>query len=227
MLGKRVSLRTTDPFSLTNASNKNFNYNRQVRQHNRGKVKSGRVSVDKYDDPRSLSINSELKYTDTLISSFVSASGTWTKLTFPSQGVTSVTRVADRAHLMKIEMTGQIFTLGTFDSFRMIVLQTKGLFTSPPATTDVLASASPLAPYAYNARDLYEILYDDLISISQTGDTAINILRKAVKPKIKNLKFVPGSVNPYDGQVYVLTLCSTSANISHIINLRLWFEDGN
>lgn len=211
----------------TKASIKNQNYKRQVSKHSRGMAKSGRVSYDKFDDPKTLSINSELKYTDTQIQSYVSSTGTWTKLTFPSQGVTSITRVADRIFLAKVEMIGSVFTLGTQDTCRVIILQTKGLFTTPPATTDVLAAVSPLSHYAYNARDLYEILFDDLLSISPNGDSAINVIRSAVKLKIKNIKFVPGSVNPYDGQVYVLTLCSTSANISHTLNLRLWYEDGN
>lgn len=215
------------PFISIASNNHNKKYNRQGRKPNRGMVKSKRIQYDRYDDPHSLAVNNELKYTDTLISSFVSATGTWTKLAYPNQGNTSITRIADRAQLLKIELSGQLFTLGVQDAMRVIILQTKGLFTTPPATSDLLQSVSPLAHYAYNARDLYEVIYDDLISICPNGDSSLNIIRTAVRPHIRNMKFVPGSVNVYDGQIYVLTLCSTTANISHIINLRLWFEDGN
>ena len=145
-----------------------------MRKHNRDKVKSGKVSYDVYDDPRGFSLTNELKYTDTTVTyGFASSAGSWTKVSLPSQGTTSTTRVADRARLLKCEVGFQFNVAGNLDMVRVIALQTKGLFTSAPATTDVLAVAYPTSNYAYNARDLYEIIYDTLMPMSPQGDTAI------------------------------------------------------
>ncbi len=197
-------------------------------KHNRDKVKSGRISYDIYDDPKGFNLTNELKYTDTTISyGLASSAGSWTKLSLPSQGTTSTTRVADRAKLLKVECGFQFNVGGNLDMVRVVMLQTKGLFTSPPATTDLLSVAYPTAPYAYNARDLYEIVYDNLMPMSPQGDTAIRAFRVAIKPKIKGMKFVPGSVNVYDGQLYLLVIPATASNINYSANIRTWFEDGN
>ncbi len=181
-----------------------------------------------YNDPVPIQSSSELKYVDTAIAlgTVVNNAGSWTKLSFPAQGTTSITRVADRARIVSLEFSSYINAVAQ-DALRFILIQTKGLFTSAPATTDLLATANILSPYAYNARDLYEILYDELLPLAPLTQWDPVLMRHSVTMRIPEMKFVPGSTNVYNGQIYLLQICSTGANVGAGHYFRLWFEDGN
>ena len=202
---------------------------RQRRKPNRGMVKSGNDGYAISNDPMPLTLTNELKYVDTTISyGLMSNAGSWTKLTNPSQGVTSTSRLGDRAALIRLELSGYYNVYGgNADVIRMIILQTKGLFTSAPAVTDVLSAVQPVSNYVYNARDLYDIIHDEQFTMCPTGDTAIQQRRFSVKPRIRDMKFVSGSNNVYNGQIYLLFLCSNASNASYAMNIRAWFEDSN
>lgn len=192
-----------------------------------GKSNNSRFVVKSYHEPIPKPFTSELKYVDTTIgaNSAVSNTGSWTKLSFPAQGTTSITRVADRIRGVSIEWRGYL-NCTSDDTVRFIVLQTKGIFTSAPAVTDVLSSVSPFAPYAYNARNLYNIIHDNIFALSSEGDSRQTVLTKDVKLRETALYFVPGSTNVYSGQIYFLFLSvGTTVTNGHII--RFWFEDSN
>lgn len=187
-------------------------------------VKSSGLSILK--EPRTSRFTSELKFVDTTVTSAVAVAGTWTKLGFPTQGSTSSTRVGDRCRIVAIEQIG-IFFANALDYSRMIVLQTKGLFTSAPATTDVLQFAGPTSPIAYNASNLYNIVTDKFLTLVPGGDSQVSKVNKTYKVHIPELRFVPGSVNVYDGQVYILFITQNALTTSVNITFRLWYEDGN
>jgi hypothetical protein len=191
------------------------------------KSKMHNQSYARFNDPIPRLVSSELKYADTNIalSTAISSAGSWTKLTFPAQGVTSITRVADRILGVRIEQTGY-FTTTTVDTVRFIILQTRGLFTSAPATTDLLVSASPFAAYTYNSRQLYNIIHDEYFSLSANGDNAIRTHQKTYSLREKDLRFIPGSSNVYDGQVYIFAIC-INAGCLNGQTFRFWYEDGN
>ena len=179
-----------------------------------------------YNDPRPRAFTNELKYVDTAASSTGNAAGVWTKITLPPQGVTSVTRLADRAHIIRLEHQAYL-TTGSTDMARVIIIQTKGLFTSAPATTDLLASASPISPYVYNARALYEVISDECHNMTANGDSGVVQIRKSYQMKIPDLQIISGATNVYDGQLYMLVINLTTGNVSNVHNFRLWFEDAN
>ncbi len=181
-----------------------------------------------YQDPKVPMWSSELKYVDTSIPSGTSVSntGSWTKITLPPQGVTSVTRVADRIRLKGLQQCAY-FNATAQDVVRFVIIQTKGLFTSPPATTDLLSSVDPLSPYTYNARDLYEVVFDEMILIGPLSATFPVGRREVLLPRISELKFVSGSSNVYNGQLYALALANNPANAGYHVQWRLWFEDTN
>lgn len=177
-------------------------------------------------EPRGLNISSELKYSDTVVGGTVVNTGSWTKFNLPLQGTTSVTRVADRIRLRAIEQIGVLST-AALDYCRVIIIQTKGLFTTPPATSDLLTYTSPTSPIAYNASNLYHVVIDELHTLVPGSDTQAISHKRDLNPVISEQRFVPGSSNVYDGQLYLLYICITNANVSVDHRFRLWYEDGN
>ncbi len=205
------------------------NNNKSIRQKSkliRGKEKSENVMWN-YSEPIPKPFSSEMKYTDTVIgaTSAVSNTGSWTKISLPAQGTTSVTRVADRIRSVGIEWKGY-FNCTADDTLRIIAIQTKGVFTSPPATTDLLSTTSPFAPYAYNAKEQYVPIFDRLIPLSSQGDSKQTVIETHIKLSIKELRFIPASSNVYNGQIYFLALV-TGATVTNGHIFRLWFEDTN
>ena len=177
-------------------------------------------------EPRGLNITSELKYVDTQIGGTVVNTGSWTKLNLPAQGTTSVTRVADRMRIRAIEQIGTL-SASAVDYTRFIIVQTKGLFTTPPTTVDLLSYVSPTSPIAYNAHNLYKIVLDELHGLVPGGDSQVICHKRNIKPLITEQRFVPGSSNVYDGQLYILYICTTNATVTVNDWFRLWYEDGN
>ncbi len=217
--------------TLIKLISKQFNnkISRQERKLTRGKGKSSKSVPLYFNDPIPRLMPNEMKYVDSTFTTAPSAAGTWNVFTLPSQGSTSVTRVGDRANIQFIEL-GIHLALnagGLNDSIRWIILQEKGLSGATPTTTGVLAQANPVAPYTYNARDLYEVLHDELFHMSIQGDTAVMSKRIAIQPRIKELRFQSASTTVYSGQLYMLLLSYNNTNATESTIARLWFEDGN
>ncbi len=191
-----------------------------------GRLKQHKLTKFSNQEENSIMLPNELKFVDTQSLGSVTTTGLWTKITFPPQGLTSSDRVADRIVGLHLDLRGLLYMTGAInDSARIIVLQTKGLYTTPPATTDVLVSSTPQSHYVYNARETYSIVWDSYFSMSPTGDSSSRKVEKSVHLKIPHLKFISGSTNVYSGQIYMLVLSGNNANISYLINTRLWYED--
>ncbi len=195
----------------------NHKYVKQRRKPKRVMLKSHEPNIPRW--------SSELKAVDTNITSNFSASGVWTKITYPNQGLTYQDRIADRCRIVGLEFIGQMNT-SVLDVARIIVIQVKGLQTSPPATSDLLVSSYPTVPYVYNCNELFEILYDHTHSMTPNGDSNIVALHTMIKPKIPELRFISGSSNVYSGQMYILVL-GIGNTIARNFTFRLWFEDSN
>jgi hypothetical protein len=199
-----------------------------LKSNNKNRLDKRNNSVAIYDDPIPKMLSQELKYSDTAISIVsIPSTGSFTKLVLPAQGTTSVTRVADRAYITRIEFTAFRYSQTLNDGIRLVLFQTKGLQTSAPAVTDLFTAVTPYAPYAYNARDLYEIIYDSQASISLGGDSVVHFYRKSFTPRVTDMKFIPGSSNVYNGQLYFMAI-AVNAGCSNLLgNFRIWFEDSN
>jgi hypothetical protein len=206
-------------------TNKHF---RQKRKLIRGmeKSKKSHNQSNMIVEPLSLNVRSELKYIDTSLSTTLTNTGVWTKISLPAQGNTAIQRIADRARIVNIEFNNVLYC-GGIDHARIILIQTKGLFTTPPVTTDLLQYAAPTSPIAYNAANLYKVVFDKLITMVPGGDTQVRNITCNVRAVLPELRFISGSTNVYDGQLYLLYLCTTNANITSVGYFRTWFEDGN
>lgn len=203
-----------------------MNLFRQKSKLTRGKGKSQYHSTI-LNDPVPKMFSSELKAVSTYTNTGVTNAGVWTKINFPLQGTQSDERVADRVRAVTLEHIGS-FTTSLADTLRIIVLQTKGYFTTVPTTSEVLLGASAGSPIVYNARELYEILADNYISMSPTGDSTVVTFRRYIKVKMPELKFKAGSADVYSGQIYVLAICLSGAGtMAQGNDYRLWYEDGN
>ena len=124
----------------------------------------------------------------------------------------------------------ELITVGSvvnIDYCRMIIVQSKGILTTPPSTLDVLAYANPLSPIAYNAQNAYVVVLDKLFTYVPGGDTQVQKYTRTFAPPIKEARFIPSTNNVYNGQLYYLTICSVASNTTVNGYLRLWFEDGN
>ncbi len=207
--------------------NKNNKNNRQVSKHIRGMEKS---TVSIYNDPVPKFTGAELKFKDQIFTNAPTPAGTWLTVDLPSQGVASNNRVGDRAHLQCLEVRSQVYNASTTassgDILRMIILQEKGKTAGAPATTDVLASAVNFSPYSYNARELYEVLYDESIPISYQWQTS-QVRTLSLKPRIPALRFLSGTSTAYSGQIYILLICANVGSLGSNIAIRQWFEDSN
>ena len=148
-------------------------------------VKSGlQNTFSNFDDPIPLVFSNELKYKDTALTVTNSSTGSVSTITLPTQGVGSTNRLGDRAKILKIELLGLHYSIGSQnDQIRFIMFQTKGR--SPtPSVTDVLTSAASYAPYVYNARDAYEIVFDQLISVCPGSDNALVNIKQGYQPTL-------------------------------------------
>ncbi len=181
------------------------------------------------DDPNPIYLSQELKYRDTTWNLSTTNIGVVFPFTMPTQGVGSTQRLGDRATSVRLEvsLTSQLNTSVNSDVIRFVIFQSKGLLTSAPAVTDLLEAVTPISPYLYNARDLYEIVHDDQRSYIAQGDSGIMTERYSLSLPIKDLKFQSTTTTLYSGQLWVLLLGIVPAGVNHVAHCRLWFEDSN
>ncbi len=191
-------------------------------------VKSGnRSTFSSLNDPNPVISTNELKYKDSAFTVTGSVAGSILTISNPSQGVNANQRLGDRARLLKCEILGTHYSIASAnDQLRMIILQAKGL-TPAPTVTDILTVAAPYAPYVYNAREVYDIIDDQLLTVAVGGDTAIHNIKQGFIPKIKDMKFVSGGNTLYNGQMYILLVYFNPAATATAMNFRMWFEDSN
>jgi len=171
---------------------------------------------------------SPMKFIDT---QFIALTGGANILNLPIQGTTSNDRVGDIIQIENIQIDMHqhlVFGTTTPDHTRTIILQTKGLFGAvPPAVTDVLepigGGVAPWSPYVFNARELFEILYDSEITLSPTGDSNVVQRHAVVKPKIPRLRFELGGGIVYSGQLFLLQI-SWNGTVVASQNIRVHFK---
>ncbi len=213
---------------MNNKMNKN-NINRQVSKDIRGKEKSQmKIPFQIFTEPMKTGI--ETKYKDTSITyGSIPNTGLVTAFSNPQQGNSSVQRIADRCFVQDLEIsaTWQLSTVGLPDVVRWIVFQEVGASVAPPAITDILQTASPIAPFLYNVRELYHIIHDELIPMSPGSDTGSVVRRFGLKLREPDFRFVAGTTNLYSGQIFSIQITFNSGNIVGSQENRLWFCDRN
>jgi hypothetical protein len=156
-----------------------------------------------------------------------SSTGTVAPITFPAQGTSYSTRIADRCRLTGYEYRTDVFmsTNDVNNPCRIIIFQEIGLSSGTPAVTSVLQVAAVTSSLTYNAGKLFHILHDEVIMFTQNSH--YSAVYRIIKPKlkIKDIQFVPTTTNPYSGQIYVLTIGGTTNTPTANIYSRLWFAD--
>jgi hypothetical protein len=153
--------------------------------------------------------------------------GTVVPITFPAQGTTYSTRIADRCRLTGFEYRSDIFinTSDLNNPCRIIIFQEIGLSSGTPAVTAVLQVAAVTSSLTYNAGKLFHILHDEVFMLNVNSH--FSAVYKIIKPKlrIKDIQFTPTTTTPYSGQIYVLTIGGTANNPVANLYSRLWFAD--
>lgn len=151
---------------------------------------------------------------DTNYGFVVNTTGELGYLPMPTQGLAVNERLADSIHLEDVFFNYTI-VLGTAltDMVRVIVFQTEGLQPTglPPAITDLLEFSSVNSPYQTNSVMSFKILYDRSHTMAANANTAIVAEKLVVRPAIRRIDFVPGTVQAYSGQVWYLVIGTNPA----------------
>jgi hypothetical protein len=153
--------------------------------------------------------------------------GSIATITFPAQGTTYSTRVADRCRLTGFEYRTDLFINASDESnpLRIIIFQEIGLATATPTVSSVLQVASVISPLAYNAGKLYHILHDEVYPLCINSDISMRYLILKPKLSIRDIQFMPTTTTPFSGQLYVLTIGGTGNSPVANAYSRLWFAD--
>ncbi len=213
-----------------------MNYNKYKRQTSSNRLKTTRSNKSAQNrqiirqEPRVQIHPEELKYSDGQTSPTFASAGAVAAINMPSQGVTSSTRVADRLRCAELDFKLSVkLTSGTVDVIRFIVFQSTGLFpvVSPPSVSDVLQYSNVNSPYSYNVNQLFRIICDRTLTMSDNGDSQIQFLSDKCQLAIKQMLFVPGTTNVYSGQLWYLTIGTDATGQSSLLSWRFWFSDSN
>jgi hypothetical protein len=155
------------------------------------------------------------------------STGSVMTITFPAQGTTYSTRVADRARLTGYEYRTGVFmsSSDTNNPCRIIIFQEIGLSSGSVTTASILQVSSVYSALAYNAGKLFHILHDEIFMLNVNSH--FSAVYKVIKPslRIKDIQFSPTTTTPYSGQIYVLTIGGTANLPTANIYSRLWFAD--
>lgn len=119
-------------------------------------------------------INTEDKYIDLTTSSTVSSTGTVFALNGVAQGLTDITRIGNKIRGKDVLCRG-VFAINasaTNTLIRAILFCDKQYNGADPAVSDVLGSASVLAPLNRDNTERFVILKDQLISLVVSQDNA-------------------------------------------------------
>jgi hypothetical protein len=207
---------------------KNHNNNRSVR---RRKLMGGnQKSHQKYahfEEPIPRMFPMGNKAVDQTGNPAYSSSGSVVAITFPAQGTSYSTRVADRCRLTGFEYRTDVFlnSTDTNNPCRIIIFQEIGLSSGSVTTTSVLQTAGVTSALAYNAGKLFHILHDEVFMLNTNSDHSA--VYKIIKPslRIRDIQFTPTTTTPYSGQIYVLTIGGTANLPTSNLYSRLWFAD--
>lgn len=119
-------------------------------------------------------INTEDKYIDLTTNGTISSSGTVFALNGVAQGLTDITRIGNKIRGKDV-LVRQSFTINssaTNTLIRAILFCDKQYNGADPAVTDVLSSASVLAPLNRDNTERFVILKDDLLTLTVSQDNA-------------------------------------------------------
>ncbi len=175
----------------------------------------------------------QLKFTDSRFVQAMNATGTFVRWTPPAQGTTTYTRVADQIQVDKIEIRAfTIYGDAIGNVCRAVLLQTSGGFvpTLPDQVFNYGATAtvdctSDYLPFIRGKQ--IRVLYDSMYSVIPNASSAIKCQHMTVKPKLKNVDFVPGTTTCTNGDFYWFFITDSSVVPHPAINvqMRTYFVD--
>jgi len=183
-------------------------------------------------------INIETKFFDTIITSTTqSTTGSITSLSQMGQGLNSTSRVGDSIRIQHIEVRGRvtISTAAVTSLVRFMIVRDLDGYGTVPAVTDVLETAvavsAPLAPYKFNKRQRFSILYDEIFALAggATADgssTQVFTFSSAHQGHI--LYLGTGAVSASDGKgtIYYLAVSDEATNTPTVaLTSRILFTD--
>lgn len=184
-------------------------------------------------------INIETKFLDTQQSSTtISTTGTVFPVSEIAQGLTSTTRVGDSIRLQHFELRGRCTISATANTslLRLLVVRDLDGYGTAPTVTDILETATPavsapLAPYRFNKRQRFSILFDELFGL--VGSAAYDGNSEEVfsfmtshQGHILYLGATAAAASDGKGSVYVVAVSDEGTNTPSIaFTSRILFTD--
>lgn len=116
-----------------------------------------------------------------------------------------------------------------FDTFRIIIIQIRGLFV--PSPSDVLQSVgntrTPLSAYDRSVNDRFRVLYDRMVMTTSGGPSARCILARVPMRRLRQLAFSDTTGTPENGGIYLCVYSDSSNPTDPEFNAywRIYFKD--
>lgn len=184
---------------------------------------------------RTVSRNHETKYVDiaNLQDFTMTADGYIWDWSYPSQGLSDLTRNGDKITPVNIEVNCAMYGADTTNVCRLIIYQNKttGVATGTGSVSAILAASpigsklAPYAPYTHDYRGLYKVLYDKTFQVVNGTVGALRHFKFVIpKKKLSPLQFEAGGTNCVKGDLQFLLISdstlSTHPTISGYIRMR-------
>jgi hypothetical protein len=142
-------------------------------------------------------------------------------------------RVGDSIKMQRIEIRGRIFknAAATQTVTRILLVRDLDGFGTLPTTNDILDSvgiaSAPLTPYEYLNRKRFSILYDELLTVNNTGDSsAVFEVNVAHEGHILYLGTTAAAASDGKGSLYMLFISDEGTNTpSFNFFSRIYFTD--
>lgn len=195
---------------------------RKYVRRRRRPTRKGKGAASKGWVRRFVTSHSDHKYFN--VSNLLSVSDQYqvTDITAIAIGTTDTTRIGDDLVLKNIRLRFSVIGADATNQVRVILFQTRDRFTTTPGGGVVLNTAydvtayAPLAPYEYDGRGRYKVLFDKTVNTSANGMDARSFTCNVYQRKLarKHIRFYGSSTVDKEGGIYLM-VCSDSAAVSH------------
>jgi hypothetical protein len=148
---------------------------------------------------------------------------------FPAQGTTSLTRTGDSIEISVFQYRMFFYNNTNNDAIRVIMLQAKA--NNVPTLASVLDTGTSSAIDITSHINFYAddkefvILRDMHFSVCYEGGNGCVVKIDNVRPRIKTVNFQLGSTTAETGQMYIIVISTTGADVEYSIEQRLVYHD--
>ncbi len=177
-----------------------------------------------------INIETKILPTTGTFSAGMDTTGTVFCLTRIAQGLDYTNRIGDSIKLQRLEFRYRVSMTSTAARTfgRVILLRDLDGYGTAPGVTDVLETASVLAPKRYLNSERFSILYDELLALSQNGDScSVGVVDMTHEGHVKYLGTTAAAASDGKGSIYCLIISNetTTTIPSFTYDSRIYFTD--